>query len=148
MPSIPKDVDTLLKNSEAFFRHLPIKNICVVGPESLSKINDSRLTFINENEFVDVQKIKALYASRTGKEDSHVGWYVQQFIKLNYSRFTNDDYYLIWDSDTVPVRDITLQTRTPPNNLTSILRLIITNHISELSAKFFQVSAKKFKAHS
>ena len=114
MPSIPKDVDTLLKNSEAFFRHLPIKNICVVGPESLSKINDARLTFINENEFVDVQKIKALYASQTGEEDSHVGWYVQQFIKLNYSRFTNDDYYLIWDSDTVPVRDITLQTRTPP----------------------------------
>ena len=137
MPSIPKDANTILKNSEAFFRHLPIKFICVVGPKELGEIlkrdnHNGRFVFMNENEFVDVQKIRALYVSRTGENPSHAGWYIQQFIKLNYSRFTNDDYYLIWDSDTVPVRDITLQTRTPPNNLTSILRLIITNHISEL----------------
>ena len=119
MPSIAKDVNTILKNSEAFFKHLPINNICVIGPgelqETINNENNGRLVFINENEFVDVQKIRALYYSRTGKQDSHVGWYVQQFIKLNYSRFTNDEYYLIWDSDTIPVRDVTLSTRTPPH---------------------------------
>ena len=119
MPSIPKDVNTILKNSEAFFRHLPIKIICVVGPKELGEIlkrdnHNECLVFMNENEFVDVQKIRALYFSWTGENPLHAGWYIQQLIKLNYSRFTNDDYYLIWDSDTIPVRDIALQTRTPP----------------------------------
>jgi hypothetical protein len=35
------------------------------------------------------------------------GWYLQQFDKLAFSfRPSNDDYYLIWDSDTVPLRSL------------------------------------------
>lgn len=35
------------------------------------------------------------------------GWYLQQFDKLAFSfRQTDDDYYLIWDSDTVPLRPL------------------------------------------
>jgi hypothetical protein len=35
------------------------------------------------------------------------GWYLQQFDKLAFSfRPSSDDYYLIWDSDTIPLRPL------------------------------------------
>ena len=34
------------------------------------------------------------------------GWYLQQFIKLAYSRLCKDEFYLVWDADTLPVRPI------------------------------------------
>lgn len=112
MPSIPQDIDTLIRNTEFFFRFLPIKNIYVVGPESIAERvrseNNSRLIFMNENEFVDVQRIKELYSSRTDKNTGRAGWYVQQYIKMQFARFTNDEYYFIWDSDTIPLKPVEL----------------------------------------
>ena len=40
--------------------------------------------------------------------------YIQQFIKMQFSRYTSDEYYLVWDSDTIPVKDIAMFSRTPP----------------------------------
>ena len=34
------------------------------------------------------------------------GWYLQQFLKMSYSFICEDAYYLIWDADTIPVREI------------------------------------------
>ena len=108
MPSVLRDIDTLLRNEETFFRYLPIKNIYVVSPsnvmEKISTLNDSRLIFVNENEFSNINRIKELYSSRTNLKPNHAGWYIQQFIKMAFSFFTNDDYYLIWDSDTIPLK--------------------------------------------
>ncbi|MBQ7561081.1 MAG: hypothetical protein IJS99_04485 [Synergistaceae bacterium] len=61
---------------------------------------------MNENEFVDVARIKEIYLSRVSKNINHYGWYVQQFIKMQFSRFTQDEYYLIWDSDTIPLKQV------------------------------------------
>ena len=35
-----------------------------------------------------------------------VGWYLQQFLKMAYSRICKNEYYLIWDSDTIPIKRI------------------------------------------
>ena len=61
---------------------------------------------MNENEFIDVPGIRELYSSRTDKNPGHAGWYVQQFIKMEFSRHTQDEYYLIWDSDTIPLKPV------------------------------------------
>ena len=112
MPSISQDIDTLIRNTEFFFRYLPIKNIYVIGPESIaekvSNAHNSRLIFMNENEFVDVPRIRELYSSRTDKNTGRAGWYVQQYIKMQFARFTKDEYYLIWDSDTIPLKPVEL----------------------------------------
>ena len=63
---------------------------------------------MNENEFVDVQAIRKLYSSRTDKKPAWIGWYIQQFIKMQFSRFTKDEYYLMWDSDTIPIKEAIL----------------------------------------
>lgn len=34
------------------------------------------------------------------------GWYYQQFLKMQYSAFCQDEYYMVWDGDTVPCRPI------------------------------------------
>ena len=114
IPSIPQDIDKLIRNTEFFFRYLPIKNIYVIGPETIAERvrneNNSRLIFINENEFVDVPRIRELYSSRTDKAPKHAGWYIQQFVKMQFARFTNDEYYFIWDSDTIPLKPVNMFT--------------------------------------
>ena len=110
VPSIPSDINVLLGNTSIFFKYLPIKNIYIIGPDTIEdrimQRNDSRLIFINENEFVDVKKIREIYSSRTNENINRSGWYVQQFIKMQFSRFTQDEYYLIWDSDTLPLKPV------------------------------------------
>ena len=108
MPSVLRDIDTVLINSDSLFRYLPVKNIYIAAPsevrEKIDPLNDSRFIFVNENEFCDVKKIRELYSLRTSENPGRFGWYVQQFIKMSFSFFTQDDYYLIWDSDTIPLK--------------------------------------------
>ena len=33
------------------------------------------------------------------------GWYYQQFLKMAFSNFIETEYYLIWDADTLPLRN-------------------------------------------
>ena len=108
MPSIPADINTLLRKKIFYFRFLPIKNIYVIGPETINenikRENDTRIIFVNENELADVSGIREIYSGRTKINPGRAGWYIQQFIKMNFARYTSDDYYLIWDSDTFPVK--------------------------------------------
>lgn len=110
MPSVLQDIDTLLKNADIFFRYLPIKNIYIISPvnvrEKIAQLNDSRLIFADENEFCNVKRIRELYSLRTNTNPGRFGWYIQQFVKMQFSRFTNDDYYFVWDSDTIPLRAV------------------------------------------
>ncbi len=112
MPSVLLDTDTILRNADTFFRFLPIKNIYVVAPENvrekIASFNDSRIIFVDENEFCDVKKILELYSSRTNINPGRAGWYIQQFIKMSFSFFTHDNHYLIWDSDTIPLKPVNM----------------------------------------
>ena len=111
IPSVPNDIDKLLRKTEIFFKYIPIKKIYIVGPVGISERiiseHDSRLIFINENEFVDVPRIRELYSLRA-LQPRRAGWYVQQFIKMQFAKFVKDDYYLIWDSDTIPLKPVEL----------------------------------------
>lgn len=110
MPSVLSDIDTLLKNAKIYFKYLPIKNIYVAAPSNVKKRleqeNDERIIYINENELVDIKNIKNLYSLRTDKNPERAGWYIQQFIKMQFSRFLDDEYYLIWDGDTIPLKPL------------------------------------------
>lgn len=110
-PSIPRDLDTLINNSNIFFRFLPIKNILVIGDSKVKmRIQDLEgFEFLDENEIIDCNIVHNLIIQKSGNEGvKRAGWYIQQFIKLAYSRMCEDDYYLIWDSDTIPVKNIDL----------------------------------------
>ena len=110
MPSIPSDIEKLLNNTKFYFEFLPIKNIYVIGPETISEkiksLNDDKIIFVNESDFVDVTRLREIYSMRTNDKPGHAGWYIQQFIKMSFARFTHDEYYLIWDSDTIPLKPV------------------------------------------
>ncbi len=36
------------------------------------------------------------------------GWYYQQFLKMQYAFECQDDYYMVWDGDTIPCRHISM----------------------------------------
>lgn len=111
VPTIAKDIPKLLNNLERIFENLLIDKICIVATEDVVRMlpGDDRLIFVPESQIVDFNKIKSLISKRAGRKASkRTGWYVQQFIKMGFCRITDDDYYLLWDSDTIPVKKISL----------------------------------------
>lgn len=110
VPTIPKDIRYLIYNVDVLYEYLPINSICVIGSDEIKPMlpNDKGIEFIKETDIVDFGAVKKYIINRTGKEEDgkRTGWYVQQFIKMGYSRLCNDDYYLLWDSDTVPVKPV------------------------------------------
>ena len=36
------------------------------------------------------------------------GWYYQQFLKMQYAFVCRDEYYMVWDGDTIPCKKITM----------------------------------------
>lgn len=113
VPSIPQDVDVLLHNLDFYFCFLPISSLVIIGPDNMKSFfpNDKRIEFINENDLINKVAVKEIIDKRLLGEDvkrDRTGWYVQQFIKMSYSRICADDYYLLWDSDTVPVKKLDL----------------------------------------
>ena len=112
VPTIPKDVGKLLQNLDLYFKFLPINEICVIGSDELETLlpSDYPIVFIDEKELVDFNAIKNLIVKRTKKNEagSRAGWYVQQFIKMAFARICQADYYLLWDSDTVPLKPVNM----------------------------------------
>lgn len=44
--------------------------------------------------------------SRNSAGDIRTRWYLQQFLKYAYAFICNEDYYIVWDSDSIPIRNI------------------------------------------
>jgi len=65
--------------------------------------------FLNEDKIVPgltIDLVRTLILERGG-ESSRAGWYFKQIINLVYSmREDTADFYLTWDADTIPVRDM------------------------------------------
>lgn len=107
-PAIPDDVDKLVQNSGIFFKYLPIDKICVIGPNKVQQLlptSNHRFIFIDESTIVSFDKVAAILDDILGNH-GRTGWYLQQFIKMSYSLMCEEDYYLLWDSDTIPLKKI------------------------------------------
>lgn len=65
--------------------------------------------FIDEDlmiEALNLNVIKEYLRKRAGTDD-RAGWYFQQFLKMGYAFQCQSSYYLVWDSDTLPHRQLT-----------------------------------------
>ena len=61
--------------------------------------------FISEDDLIPEVTKKLLLGLKIPEFPQAAGWYYQQFLKMHYS-FVNpeEEFYLIWDSDTIPLR--------------------------------------------
>jgi len=114
IPIIAKDFYKINYNFKFYINFIEgIKNVVFIGNEEIeSLIKEIKsslkfpINFINEKILLDVDKIKKLIKNRNETAVIRSGWYIQQFLKMIYCNICQDKYYLIWDSDTIPVKKV------------------------------------------
>ncbi len=122
IPTLPNDYADVHERLYSVLDMLPVSRIVFTGPEDLeAMIRENtgrsdiaeRVEFINENDILPFSNVKKAYNTRLseisaefGKPDraSRSGWYYQQFLKMEYHRLCDDEYYMCWDADTIPLR--------------------------------------------
>ncbi|MCR4923729.1 MAG: hypothetical protein K5931_06930 [Lachnospiraceae bacterium] len=120
IPCKKEDYERMTQNFSDYFEFFPIKEIILIGSLSLSKVLDKEreegkfgdlpVRFLDEEELVSYDKmVKAVedhLAEKGYKIDksSRLGCYYQQFLKMKYSEICQDEYYMTWDIDTIPLR--------------------------------------------
>lgn len=92
--------------------------IFLVAPKVIEKsfskqwLSDNRVTFIDEDCLLSGLSFETVRTCQQKhfKCALHTGWYLQQFLKMGFS-FSHyaKDRYLVWDSDTIPLRKIILE---------------------------------------
>lgn len=89
------------------------KRIVVVGNSKISEFieqdfrNNPQVSFVDEDKMIDglsFQYLRNIMASRNAEK--RTGWYYQQLLKLGYAFQTDDDYYITWDADMIPLKTI------------------------------------------
>src|ERR1700679_2147205 len=89
--------------------NLPCKKLYVIAPSQDCKKMRGRLgqqaQIIAEDEFIPGMNIPQLRQLAMFGFPKNAGWYFQQFLKLQFAFVEPaDDFYLIWDADTIPLR--------------------------------------------
>lgn len=115
----PSDYLRLESQYERLIKILPVRKIIFIGNNDVgeyvkaSKIGD-QIEFINENDVICFDEVHSAMKMAIGSLISAelprgiTGWYYQQFLKLSYSMVCEDDYYMVWDGDTVPTKAFTM----------------------------------------
>lgn len=117
----PKDCERLLPLYPRLIGNFGYGNICFIGSEEVGNIarNDDGIKdhsdWMDENDLIPFSEVydcmsKRLETYLKGEKLARavVGWYYQQFLKMQYSMVCEDEYYMVWDGDTVPCRKINM----------------------------------------
>lgn len=112
IPTVPVDLETCLYNKKYFFKYLPITGIKFIGNDEVGRIvnsiDDPLLTYMDENVICRYEQFKNIVCKKIKNDGGILGWYYQQFLKIMYASKCEDEYYLVWDSDTIPIHEIKL----------------------------------------
>lgn len=109
VPMTPDNLPVFRMNVEWMKKNLSCRRILVIGAEALAEPSrDLGVEFIQEDTLIEgmtLKNIKARIEERLGN-GKRAGWYFQQFLKLAYAYVCEDEYYIVWDADTVPLHKI------------------------------------------
>ena len=106
-----RDLPVLQITAQKLFENVSVKSLRVIAPEqdcaTIAARLGGRATVVSENEFIPGMTIAELRKIVRPHFPQAAGWYFQQFLKLQFAFLEQaDDYYLIWDADTVPLRPL------------------------------------------
>lgn len=124
----PKDFKRVEFLYQRMLNLLPAQKILFVGNSEVGTLVDEykqkteltreqrdKMSFLCEDQiltFAEVHRVMtdALKDILQGKDLPRgiTGWYYQQFLKMKYSDLCEDDYYLVWDGDTVPCKPFSM----------------------------------------
>ena len=112
----PKDFERLLPQSRRLVECLPVRRLIYIGSNEVGKLIKNNnlgdnVCFIDENDVIPFSDVHRIIAHEmrdvlNGEELPRgiTGWYYQQFLKMQYARICEDEYYMVWDGDTVPCK--------------------------------------------
>lgn len=115
----PGDYLRVESNYSRLIENIPARRIVFVGSDEVgrlvkaSKYSD-RMDFINENDVVPFDRVHScMKKAILGESEQELprgitGWYYQQFLKMQYSRICEDEFYMSWDGDTVPTKNFSM----------------------------------------
>ncbi|MBQ3165586.1 MAG: hypothetical protein IJC02_13845 [Lachnospiraceae bacterium] len=113
IPIVDKDFDKALIILPYIKAYLPVKRMVLIGSEKVkAKMSASEqgfIDFIDENQLINIERIREIIGNRTNNDEQAIkrtGWYLQQFIKMYYATICEDEYYIVWDVDTLPLHKI------------------------------------------
>lgn len=112
----PADFERLRHSYARMVRNLAPRKIVFIGSgkvQELLRKSDiaGQADFLEENElipFAEVHKIMEELLETKELPRGVTGWYYQQFLKMQYAFVCKEDYYLIWDGDTVPCKPFSM----------------------------------------
>lgn len=113
-------IDSFFRNYKRFEIYLSPEKVVIIGKRSLKKQLDEKspkVCFIDEDslyEGMTFSSVRSLIAKITDNDEAAInrsGWYFQQFLKMAYCMKCENANYLVWDSDTVPVHEISMVNR-------------------------------------
>lgn len=79
--------------------------ITIVSSKKIQSQDLLGCDFIDENSLLPKLSFNEVssYLKKLGGTPKNTGWYLQQFLKLGLAKNCRDEYYLVWDADTVPL---------------------------------------------
>jgi len=119
---------------------VPCRQLYVIAPDSDCRQIQRRLgpevCVIAENDFIPGMTLGKLRNLKAPGFPKMAGWYFQQFLKLQFAFVeTGEDFYLIWDADTIPLR--------PMRFFDSAGRMLLTKAI-EYHVPYFETYRRLF----
>lgn len=152
VPITERDVVTVLQIAEYWKKYLPIKKIVFIGNRKVGQLLGTypyhSVEFINEDNIIEYAKVEQIIKEYThGNEEAirRTGWYLQQFLKMEYFKYCEDEYYMIWDSDTAPLKKVDMfKNGKPVFHLKDELRESYFVTLSRIFEGFHKIIAESF----
>lgn len=106
------DWNTARINLSYIRKNLKPKRIVIISSGKLREYlkPEDQVVFINEDKLykgLSFQNVRAFFEARK-LPLSLTGWFLQQFLKFAYAFVCEDEYYLTWDADTIPLNPISM----------------------------------------
>ena len=118
---LPKDCQRLLKLYPRIVDNIRYGQVCFVSGSGIKNIIDEsaqlkdKVGFIDENSLISFDEVhscmkKRMEALLNGQDLPRgvTGWYYQQFLKMQYAFLCEDEYYMVWDGDTIPCKEVVM----------------------------------------
>ena len=110
LPVAPKDIPNLHLCVKRIVDNIcPQKIVVVASKQFKDQISQlDKVVFFDEDQLIQhltLDSLKQIMVKIKGTE-TRSNWYFQQFLKMAYAYQCSTDYYLVWDSDTIPLRNI------------------------------------------
>lgn len=110
MPIAKQDLAVALENIPYIRRNLDVRKLIIISKNEIKQSipNKAWIDFIDEDQVLDGMtfgRIKEILIQR-GATGRRAGWYFQQFIKMAYCYCCQDQIYVSFDADSLPLRRI------------------------------------------